>query len=38
MVLERTSANDQKQELWKGRKAAFAATGHLSPDYYVQDS
>jgi glycolate oxidase len=23
--------------LWKGRKAAFAAMGKLSPDYYVQD-
>jgi glycolate oxidase len=24
-------------KLWKGRKAAFAAAGHVSPDYYVQD-
>lgn len=24
--------------LWKGRKAAFAAMGHISPDYYVQDA
>jgi len=23
--------------LWKGRKAAFAAVGKISPDYYVQD-
>ncbi|HEY9908258.1 MAG TPA: glycolate oxidase subunit GlcD [Thermosynechococcaceae cyanobacterium] len=23
--------------LWKGRKAAFAAMGKMSPDYYVQD-
>ncbi|MEL6262151.1 MAG: FAD-linked oxidase C-terminal domain-containing protein [Cyanobacteria bacterium J06626_6] len=23
--------------LWKGRKAAFAAMGQISPDYYVQD-
>ena len=23
--------------LWKGRKAAFAAMGRISPDYYVQD-
>ena len=23
--------------LWKGRKAAFAAMGRVSPDYYVQD-
>lgn len=34
-----TSANDLETRLkiWKGRKAAFAAAGHLSPDYYVQD-
>ncbi len=24
--------------LWKGRKAAFAAMGQISPEYYVQDS
>jgi glycolate oxidase len=23
--------------IWKGRKAAFAAVGRISPDYYVQD-
>ena len=34
-----TSARDleTRLKLWKGRKAAFAAAGHLSPDYYVQD-
>ena len=34
-----TTANDPEQRLrlWKGRKAAFAAMGRLSPDYYVQD-
>ncbi len=34
-----TSAKDieTRTKLWKGRKAAFAAAGHLSPDYYVQD-
>ncbi|MHC5825939.1 MAG: FAD-linked oxidase C-terminal domain-containing protein, partial [Nostoc sp.] len=34
-----TSATDPETrlKLWKGRKAAFAAAGHLSPDYYVQD-
>ena len=34
-----TSATDPEQRLrlWKGRKAAFAAMGRLSPDYYVQD-
>lgn len=34
-----TSASDPEERLrlWKGRKAAFAAMGKLSPDYYVQD-
>ncbi|MEA5573031.1 glycolate oxidase subunit GlcD [Calothrix sp. UHCC 0171] len=34
-----TSAADAEMrlKLWKGRKAAFAAAGHISPDYYVQD-
>ncbi|BAY45151.1 glycolate oxidase subunit GlcD [Scytonema sp. HK-05] len=34
-----TIATDAEQRLkvWKGRKAAFAAAGHVSPDYYVQD-
>jgi len=34
-----TTASDSETrlKLWKGRKAAFAAAGHLSPDYYVQD-
>lgn len=33
------TARDPKKrlKLWKGRKAAFAAAGHMSPDYYVQD-
>ncbi len=34
-----TTASDSETrlKLWKGRKAAFAAAGHLSPDYFVQD-
>ncbi|WP_218080665.1 glycolate oxidase subunit GlcD [Anthocerotibacter panamensis] len=28
---------EQRLKLWKGRKAAFAAMGQLSPNYYVQD-
>jgi glycolate oxidase len=34
-----TFANDSETrlKLWKGRKAAFAAAGHISPDYFVQD-
>lgn len=30
-------APEDRLRLWKGRKAAFAAMGKLSPDYYVQD-
>jgi glycolate oxidase len=34
-----TTAIDPQDRLtlWKGRKAAFAAMGKISPDYYVQD-
>ena len=34
-----TTASDPQERLtlWKGRKAAFAAMGKISPDYYVQD-
>jgi glycolate oxidase len=34
-----TTATDpnERLRLWKGRKAAFAAMGKISPDYYVQD-
>ncbi|MGQ9866574.1 MAG: FAD-linked oxidase C-terminal domain-containing protein [Pseudanabaenaceae cyanobacterium] len=34
-----TEASDAetRAKLWKGRKAAFAAMGKISPDYYVQD-
>jgi glycolate oxidase len=34
-----TSAKDgeTRLKLWKGRKAAFAAAGHISPNYFVQD-
>jgi glycolate oxidase len=28
---------EERLLLWKGRKAAFAAMGKMSPDYYVQD-
>ena len=34
----RIAADEQERALlWKGRKAAFAAMGRVSPDYYVQD-
>ncbi|HAC64583.1 MAG TPA: glycolate oxidase subunit GlcD [Cyanothece sp. UBA12306] len=34
-----TSASDleTRLKLWKGRKAAFAAAGNISPNYFVQD-
>ncbi|MGB7440572.1 MAG: glycolate oxidase subunit GlcD [Coleofasciculaceae cyanobacterium] len=34
-----TTAHDPETrlKLWKGRKAAFAAAGNVSPDYFVQD-
>jgi glycolate oxidase len=34
-----TTANDEETrlKLWKGRKAAFAAAGKISPSYFVQD-
>jgi glycolate oxidase len=34
----RVAASPQERALiWRGRKAAFAAMGRISPDYYVQD-
>ena len=34
----RTAQSDEERALmWKGRKAAFAAMGRVSPDYIVQD-
>src|SRR5207253_4492473 len=30
-------SDEQRMRIWKGRKAAFAAMGRLSPNYYVQD-
>src|SRR5262249_20250318 len=32
-------ANDpaERDRIWRGRKAAFAAMGRVSPNYYVQD-
>jgi glycolate oxidase len=28
---------EERARVWRGRKAAFAAMGRISPDYYVQD-
>ena len=34
----RVAADAQERaRIWRGRKAAFAAMGRISPDYYVQD-
>ncbi|MEJ2868577.1 FAD-linked oxidase C-terminal domain-containing protein [Actinomycetospora sp. OC33-EN08] len=30
-------STDERARVWKGRKAAFAAVGRISPDYIVQD-
>jgi glycolate oxidase len=35
--IEIATEPEQRLRLWKGRKAAFAAMGKISPDYYVQD-
>jgi glycolate oxidase len=38
-ALEMRTPRDESERLlmWKGRKAAFAAMGRISPNYYVQD-
>jgi glycolate oxidase len=35
LLIARTA--DDRARIWKGRKAAFAAMGRVSPNYYVQD-
>jgi glycolate oxidase len=35
--LRRASDEAERAGLWRGRKAAFAAMGRISPHYYVQD-
>jgi glycolate oxidase len=35
--LRRASDETERAGLWRGRKAAFAAMGRISPHYYVQD-
>jgi glycolate oxidase len=36
-TVEVAQSDEQRMRIWKGRKAAFAAMGRLSPNYYVQD-
>ena len=35
--IEIAADEQQRARIWKGRKAAFAAMGRVSPNYYVQD-
>ncbi len=35
--LRAARTNEERALVWKGRKAAFAAMGRISPSYYVQD-
>ena len=36
-TVEVAQNDEQRMRIWKGRKAAFAAMGRISPNYYVQD-
>jgi glycolate oxidase len=36
-AIEIAQNDEQRMRIWKGRKAAFAAMGRMSPNYYVQD-
>jgi glycolate oxidase len=35
--IRRARDTHERAAMWRGRKAAFAAMGRVSPDYYVQD-
>ncbi|MDX6495364.1 MAG: glycolate oxidase [Gaiellales bacterium] len=35
--VRRAGSESERAGFWRGRKAAFAAMGRISPDYYVQD-
>jgi glycolate oxidase len=36
-TVEVAQNDEQRMRIWRGRKAAFAAMGRISPNYYVQD-
>jgi glycolate oxidase len=36
-AIEVATNDEQRGRIWRGRKAAFAAMGRVSPNYYVQD-
>src|SRR5712691_11188704 len=37
LTLEVARDAAERDRIWRGRKAAFAAMGRVSPNYYVQD-
>src|SRR3954462_6537533 len=36
-TIDVAQTDEQRARIWRGRKAAFAAMGRVSPNYYVQD-
>jgi glycolate oxidase len=36
-TVEVAQTDEHRMRIWRGRKAAFAAMGRISPNYYVQD-
>src|SRR6478609_11137335 len=36
-TVEIAQSDEHRMRIWKGRKAAFAAMGRISANYYVQD-
>jgi len=36
-TIEIAQSDEHRMRIWRGRKAAFAAMGRVSPNYYVQD-
>jgi glycolate oxidase len=36
-TIDVAATDEHRMRIWKGRKAAFAAMGRISPNYYVQD-
>src|SRR5436853_1428085 len=36
-TIEVAQSDEHRARIWRGRKAAFAAMGRVSPNYYVQD-
>src|SRR5205085_12575461 len=36
-TIEVAQTDEQRMRIWRGRKAAFASMGRVTPNYYVQD-